>query len=340
MSTVGLKEVKEGVIAALNKALNNIRANQEKEAEGFAKLNKADAMTVAPQTPGNDALPDAGAGMQAVPMNKSGNCPACNQGCLIMLGELNGVNHNICSTCGVTSTTPRQENLQAQAQAQVDDPFIQKNDDLDKCSGTNIKKDEDMVKASYLSRFRKSPMVKEEVPPKKQIDPVTTGVEKPMPGAVLPGDKKIKEIDAEGSGGDIKENSLKKDAIPQTTTGAAKHNSVSSLRHAAIQASVKASGSGLAADHAHAAGLHQQVAAMGGPEDKAVHTKIAQLHSNFSQPATPKVPSNDFSKPRGPQMMKADLLSRPKAAGSTTGTVNPPKLSAPKGALPPKTPRL
>lgn len=164
MSQVTNKDIKLGLAKALRDALvkheKHLIEMEGVESRGKAKLAKSGDMCATQMDKCGDIKKYED--LEEAPAN---GCPACSSPEVMPLGAMGNRDHSICKGCGISFSSPRQENAEAAA------------------------------------------LGKEEIPDVGTIE------EKPAKGAVLPGDKKSKVIDAEGSGGKITK-SLRKDMRP------------------------------------------------------------------------------------------------------------------------------
>jgi len=327
---------KRKVLESISKVIDTIKENRKQEQLGHAILNKSeDGIQPQANVVGIDSIPMNA--MSTVPTQKSGMCMVCNMGVLEPLGVLDGKANNFCPNCGLTSTTPHQENLAGDVQN-----GINLNKSLDQDANPENKdippEEEDKKgnkpmadKPSYLSRFKK-PVSKKEIP---QVETAPT---KPIEGAVLPeGPGKEAEGD-EGSGGQ-----LKKDGIPLTgpssqyqvqNKGAVVQSKLQRIKAAsakqtglsgAMGLSVKAMESGDPRDHMAAAQAHEKH--FGTQHDEA-HKFLQAYHMKGFRPQAAPVAKGGMS------------MDRPKAAGANHGGVNPPKLGSPTKLAAPKPPKL
>lgn len=115
------KDIRLGLAKALQDALvkheNFIKETSSREANGEAKLNKNAMAGYAPKVPG---VVDSAPGMAKDELEEApGGCPSCNGPRVEPLGSLGNRDHFLCRHCGMSYSTPRQEN----AAAASDDPM-------------------------------------------------------------------------------------------------------------------------------------------------------------------------------------------------------------------------
>lgn len=191
--TVTKKEIAGALAGALSKAVamakaeDDLRKSRAAEAKGANRLAKNTGVLPEPagQTLEMNAMegygPQSDGGVPGLNKDEVANtypagidCPTCGSGDRTEhLGDLGGRSHFICHGCGQT---------------------------MSHAAGGH-----DVAPVS--------PVAKEEKSPSKKIDQVETAEERKKDGTVLPGDKEIAEVEAEGSGGDVKKGKLGKDEM-------------------------------------------------------------------------------------------------------------------------------